>query len=302
MDENNIPIYKADTIEQYNRFFGFETRHPLVSVVHFDRSDNQPTHRMTLGFYALFLKKTTGCIINYGKTTYDFDDETVVSFAPGQTIGIHRLEDGPTPEAIGLLFHPDFLFHTSLAGRMKQYTFFSYASNEALHLSAEERTVIQDYMNKIVQELQHPIDRFSKPLIISNIEVLLNYCMRFYERQFITREPLNSDILARFERLLDEYIDSGECERKGLPTVKYFADKICLSPNYFGDVVKNETGKTAKEFIKLKLFSTAKELLLDPSRSVSQIAYALGFEYPQHFMRFFKRYAGVTPGEWRKVG
>lgn len=158
---------------------------------------------MTLGFYALFLKKTTWCIINYGKTVYDFDDETVVSFAPGQTVGIHRLEDGPAPEAIGLLFHPDFLHRTSLGQKMKQYSFFSYASNEALHLSTEERIILQDYMEKIVRELQHPIDKFSKSLIISNIEVLLNYCMRFYERQFITREDMNHDALTRFERLLN---------------------------------------------------------------------------------------------------
>lgn len=303
MDTDNIPFIQADTIEQYNHFYGFETRHPLVSVVHFDRAHSSPlaSYRMTFGFYSLFLKKTAGCVINYGKTKYDFDDETVVSFAPGQTVGFSHTDEGVAPESIGLLFHPDFLFRTSLAGRMKQYTFFSYASNEALHLSAEERTIIQDYMNKIVLELQHPIDRFSKPLIISNIEVLLNYCLRFYERQFITREPLNSDILARFEHLLTDYIDSGECERNGLPTVKLFADKICLSPNYFGDLVKKETGKTAKEFIQLTLLSTAKELLLDPLRSISQIANILGFEYPQHFMRFFKRYAGITPSEFRKV-
>ena len=167
-----MEIIKADTIEQYNRFFGFQTRHPLVGIVHFDRSENQPTHKMTFGFYALFLKKTVGCTINYGKTKYDFDDETVVCFAPGQTVGIHRIEEGPVPEADALLFHPDFLFRTPLAQKMKQYSFFSYASNEALHLSADERVIVQDYMNKIAHELEHPIDRFSKPLIISNIEVL----------------------------------------------------------------------------------------------------------------------------------
>ena len=252
---NTEDIIKADTIEQYNRFFGFETRHPLVGIVHFDGSVPQPTHRMTLGFYALFLKKTTGCIINYGKTVYDFDDETVVSFAPGQTVGIHRLEDGPAPEAVGLLFHPDFLHRTSLGQKMKQYSFFSYASNEALHLSTEERIILQDYMEKIVRELQHPIDKFSKSLIISNIEVLLNYCMRFYERQFITREDMNHDALARFERLLDDYLYSDMAAREGIPTVKYFADKICLSPNYFGDLVKSETGKTAQEYIQLKMIA-----------------------------------------------
>ena len=151
------------------------------------------------------------------------------------------------PEADALLFHPDFLHRTPLAQKIRQYSFFSYASNEALHLSADERVIIQDYMGMIAHELEHPIDRFSKPLIVSNIEVLLNYCMRFYERQFITREELNNDVLVRFERLLDEYWESGMAERYGLPTVKYFADKICLSPNYFGDLVKAETGKTARD-------------------------------------------------------
>ena len=291
-------IIKADTIEQYNRFFGFETRHPLVGIVHFDSSVPQPTHRMTLGFYALFLKKTTGCIINYGKTVYDFDDETVVSFAPGQTVGIHRLEDGPAPDAVGLLFHPDFLHRTSLGQKMKQYSFFSYASNEALHLSTEERIILQDYMEKIAQELQHPIDKFSKSLIVSNIEVLLNYCMRFYERQFVTREELNNGALVRFERMLSEYWDSGMAKLHGLPTVKYFADKICLSPNYFGDLVKSETGKTAQEHIQLKIAEVAKSALLDANLNTKQVADMIGFQYPQHFLRFFKKQVGCTPKEF----
>ncbi len=291
-------IFKADTIEQYNRYFGFETRHPLVGIVHFDQSVPQPTHKMTFGFYALFLKKTTGCKITYGKTVYDFDDETVVSFAPGQTVGIHRLEDGSAPEAIGLLFHPDFLHGTPLSQKMKQYSFFSYASNEALHLSTEERLILQDYMEKIVRELQHPIDKFSKSLIISNIEVLLNYCMRFYERQFITREVINNDVLTRFERLLDEYMESGMGLTHGIPTVKYFADKICLSPNYFGDMVKAETGKSAQEYIQLKMINLAKSALISPNATTKQVSEMLGFQYPQHFIRFFKKQVGCTPKEY----
>ena len=297
---NTEDIIKADTIEQYNRFFGFETRHPLVGIVHFDSSVPQPTHRMTLGFYALFLKKTTGCIINYGKTVYDFDDETVVSFAPGQTVGIHRLEDGPAPEAIGLLFHPDFLHRTSLGQKMKQYSFFSYASNEALHLSTEERIILQDYMEKIVRELQHPIDKFSKSLIISNIEVLLNYCMRFYERQFITRNQANKDIIVKFEQLLDEYFQNQVAITEGLPSVKYFADKACLSPNYFGDLIKKETGKTAQEYIQCRIIELAKERILEGVQTVSQVAYELGFQYPQHFSRLFKKHVGCTPNEYKQ--
>ncbi len=295
-----MEIYEADTVERYNRYFGFQTSHPLVSIVHFDDSVNQPTHCMHFGIYALFLKKTAGCKINYGKTRYDFDDETVVSFAPGQTVGIQRLEGGPAPEAVGLLFHPDFLNRTPLGQKIKQYTFFSYASNEALHLSTEERLIFQDYMDKIERELRHPIDKFSKSLIVSNIEVLLNYCMRFYERQFITREDLNNDILARFEQLLDEYL-TVTAKVEGIPTVKYFADKVCLSPNYFGDLVKSETGKTAQEFIQLKMISAAKNALLAPRTSTKQAAELLGFQYPQHFIRFFKKHTGQTPKEFRNA-
>lgn len=294
-----MEIYEADSIEKYNRYFGFETRHPLVGIVNFDSTVHQPSHCMHFGFYALFLKKTTGCKINYGKTNYDYDDETVVSFGPGQTVGINRTYDEPAPEAVGLLFHPDFLNRTPLAQKIKQYRFFSYASNEALHLSTDERVIIQDYMEKIARELQHPIDRFTKSLIISNIEVLLNYCMRFYERQFITREELNNSTMSRFESLLDDYLGSGLGATHGIPTVKFFADKFCLSPNYFGDLVKSETGKTAQEFIQLKMTNTAKSALLDPSMNTKQISEILGFQYPHHFIRFFKKQAGMTPREYR---
>ena len=294
-----MEIYEADTIEKYNKYFGFETRHPLVSIVHFDDTVNQPTHCMHFGFYALFITDTTGCNIKYGKTTYDFDNESVVSFAPGQTVGIHRLDNGPAPTATGLLFHPDFLHRTPLGQKIKQYSFFSYASNEALHLSTEEKTILQDYMDKIERELQHPLDKFSKSLIVSNIEVMLNYCMRFYERQFITREELNNSTMSRFEALLEEYLDSGMGSTEGTPTVKYFADKACLSPNYFGDLVKSETGKTAQEYIRLKMITYAKSSLLDPMLSTKQIAELLGFQHPQHFTRFFKKQTGTTPKEYR---
>ncbi|MDE7081634.1 MAG: helix-turn-helix transcriptional regulator [Muribaculaceae bacterium] len=294
-----MEIYEADTIERYNRYFGFETRHPLVGIVHFDHTVEQPAHCMHFGFYSLFIKKTAGCKINYGKTVYDFDDESVVSFAPGQTVGVHRLDEGPAPEAVGLLFHPDFLLRTPLAQKIKQYSFFSYASNEALHLSAEERMILQDYMEKIARELQHPIDRFSKALIISNIEVMLNYCMRFYERQFVTREELSHTALSRFENLIDEYLEEGRGVTEGIPTVKYFADKICLSPNYFGDLVKQLTGKTAQEYIQLKMLNFAKNSLMNPLLSTKQIAEMLGFQHSQHFIRFFKKQTGSTPREFR---
>lgn len=293
-------ILKIDTIEQYNRLFDFETRHPLVSIVDFNKPESQGNYRMTIGFYAVFLKETKGCILNYGKTLYDYDDETIVSIAPGQTIGYTHIE-GTLPKSIGLLFHPDFIRGTSLGQRIKKYTFFSYEANEALHLSAEEREIINNCLSIIRMELGHAIDKHTKELITTNIQLLLDYCMRFYERQFITRQDMNLDALVRFEKLIDDYLDAGFAANNGVPSVKYFADKICLSPNYFGDLVKKETGKSAKEYIQLKMLDVAKENLLHPEKSISQVAYTLGFQYPQHFVRFFKKYEGVTPSQYRQA-
>ena len=295
-----MDIITADTIQQYNQFFGVKTMHPKIGIIHFYRSENQPTHKMTFGFYALYLVKTVGITMDYGKTKYDFDDGTVICLAPGQTIGVHRMPGGPVPVAIGLMFHPDLLHGTALAKKMKQFTFFSYTSNEALHLSSDECAVIQNYMDNINRELEHPVDKFSRQLFVSNIEVLLNYCMRFYERQFVTRRELNNDVLARFEQLLNEYWDSGEAKIYGLPTVKYFADKICLSPNYFGDLIKSVTGKSAQERIQSKIIEMSKEAILNPHLSTKQIADMLGFQYPQHFLRFFKKQVGCTPKEYKQ--
>ena len=291
-------ILKIDTVDQYNKLFGFETRHPQVGVVSFDTVESQGNYRMTMGFYSVFLKETAGCRIDYGKTSYDFDDQTVICIAPGQTVGYTDVESVPK-KSVGLLFHPDFIRGTSLGQKIKKYTFFSYESNEALHLSEEERMIVLDCLEKIRMELRHAIDKHTKGLIATNIELLLDYCMRFYERQFVTRGDMNLDVLARFERLLDDYLTGGAAAREGLPSVRYFASKICLSGAYFGDLVKKETGKSAQEYIQLKMIDAAKEGLLDPNKTIGQVAYELGFQYPQHFVRFFKRHVGYTPREYR---
>lgn len=293
-------IYKIETIEQYNNMCGFKTMHPLVAYVEFNESNSKfiPGRHM-MGFYSLFLKETKGCVINYGKTKYDFDGQTIVSIAPDQVVGYESVAGVPK-KAKGILFHPDFLHGTSLERKMKDYTFFSYASNEALHLSEDERKIIADCMAIVRKELQNPIDRHTKGLITTNIELILDYCLRFYERQFVTRQDLNLGAIAKFEKLVDEYIASGKTETEGLPTVKYFADKVFLSPNYFGDMVKAETGKTAQEYIAVRLFSYAKRLLASPELSVKEVAASLGFLYPQHFVRFFKKHSGMTPSEYRR--
>lgn len=293
-------IIKVDTVDTYNRLFGFETLHPLVSVVDFRNATRFPTHfTMNYGIYALFLKETRCGDIRYGKQTYDYQEGTVVSFAPGQVAEVTMRTDAP-PAGQGLLFHPDLIKGTSLGRDIKQYSFFAYASNEALHTSEEERAIIQDCMDKTKIELQHPIDKHSRRLITRNIELLLDYCMRFYERQFITRKAVNRDILAKFETLLDDYFQGNNAQDKGLPTVKYFADRVCLSSNYFGDLIKKETGKTPQEYIQNKIIDLAKELILGTDKSITEIAYAMGFQYSQHFNRTFKKHTGITPSEYRR--
>ena len=223
-----------------------------------------------------------------------------VSFAPGQ-VAETEIVQGTKLKAKGILFHPDLIKGTSLGQEIKSYSFFSYSSNEALHLSKEEKEIILDCLDKIKLELTHPIDKLSKRLIARNIQLLLDYCMRFYNRQFVTRTESNHDTLSRFESLLDNYFQSGKPQSEGLPTVKYFADRVFLSPNYFGDLIKKETGKTAQEYIQNKLIGVAKELIAGTDKSVSEIAYELGFQYSQHFNRIFKKNVGYTPGEYRKL-
>lgn len=294
-------VIKLDTVDQYNQFFGLETLHPLVSVVDLSEATKFPTHfTMNYGIYALFLKKVKCGDIRYGRQIYDYQEETVTSFAPGQVVET-EMQQGVKPSAHGLLFHPDLIKGTSLGQDIKQYSFFSYASAEALHLSEEEKGIFMDCLEKIEMELQHPIDKHSKRLISRNIELLLDYCMRFYERQFITRSESNKSVLVKFEALLDDYFQSDKPQTDGLPSVKYFADKVFLSPNYFGDLIKKETGKSAQEYIQTRMIDLAKEMIAGTEKTVSQIAYELGFQYSQHFNRIFKKNVGYTPGEYRKL-
>lgn len=292
---------RLDAVAQYNQLFGLETLHPLVSVVDLSKATLFPTHfRINYGVYALFLKDTKCGDIRYGRSTYDYQEGTVVCFAPGQVVTT-EIEEGVRPAARGILFHPDIIRGTSLGKEINQYAFFSYNSTEALHLSEQEKEIILDCLDKIELELEHSIDKHSKRLISRNIELLLDYCMRFYERQFTTRAEVNKDILVRFEQLLDAYFEDEQLRREGLPTVKYFADKVCLSPNYFGDLIKKETGKTAQENIQNKIISLAKDWILGTDKTVSQIAYELGFQYSQHFNRIFKKSVGHTPNEYRRL-
>lgn len=294
-------LIKMDTVDEYNRLFGLETLHPMVSVIDLSKATKFPSHfTINYGVYAIYLKDTKCGKIRYGRQSYDYQEGTVVSFAPGQ-IAETEILDGMKPTAKGILFHPDLIKGTSLGQEIKTYSFFSYNSNEALHLSEEEKEIFLDCLEKVKMELVRPIDKMSKRLIARNIQLLLDYCMRFYNRQFITRDVANKDVLTKFEALLDDYFQSGKSQTSGIPTVRYFAEKVFLSPNYFGDLIKKETGKTAQEYIQNKIIDVAKELLLGTEKTVSQIAYELGFQYSQHFNRIFKKNVGQSPNEYRKV-
>ena len=296
-------IIKLDSIDAYNKAYGIETRHPLVTIADLSKSAAAPlqgevTYRY--GVYALFLKQTHCGDITYGRMPYDYQEGTVTSFAPGQVITVHH-EPGYKPKALGLLFHPDLIKGTDLGRTINQYRFFSYNSREALHLSEDEKAIYQDCLDKISQELDHPIDSHTKKLICRNIEWLLDYCMRFYERQFVTRHDADQGILGKFESLLNDYFEEGNARREGLPSVKHFAEQCFLSPNYFGDLIKKETGRSPQEYIQSKIIDLAKEDLLGTDKTISEISYDLGFAYSQHFNRYFKRNVGKSPSEFRKT-
>ena len=293
-------IIDLKSVDLYNSLYGLETLHPLVTVVDLNNA-TKPLNEVQInyGLYGIFLKLRKSCDIKYGRRTYDYQEGTIVCFAPGQSVYVTNTTDEISQPVLGILFHPDLIRGTSLGKNIKKYTFFSYAVHEALHLSEQEREIVIDSLNKISIELQHGIDKHSKVLIAMSIELLLSYCMRFYERQFITREKESKDALTTFEMLLNDYFESNLPAQEGLPSVKYFADKICLSPNYFGDMVKKETGKTPQEHIQEKIIGLAKENIIETNQTVSQIAYTLGFQYPQHLCRLFKKHVGCTPNEYR---
>lgn len=293
-------VERIDTVRRYNDLAGVDTLHPLVSVINFSKVPHTMHFRRYMGIYAMFLKNVKCGNITYGCQPYDYEDGTLVFVSPGQVYGIEnkRVEN---PSGYALVFHPDLMAGTSLGKNIKNYTFFSYEVNEALHLSKKERKIIIDCLEKIATETDQNIDKHSKTLIISNIEMLLNYCMRFYDRQFITRSKVNADILVRFENLLQEYFRSDKTQTLGLPGVAYCAGQLHLSPNYFGDLIKKETGNTALDYIQSKVIDEARGRIFDASKSIHDIAGELGFKYQQHFTRLFKLKTGMTPNEYRNL-
>lgn len=294
-------VKRLDTVRQYNDYAGVDTLHPLVSVINFNEVPTIIHYRHYMGIYAVFFKNIKCGNIIYGCQTYDYEDGTMVFLSPGQVYGIDSNGVAVTPSGYGLVFHPDLVKGTHLGKIIRDYNFFLYEVNEALHLSKKEKKTIIESLEKISAEIDQNIDQHSKTLIVSNIELLLNYCMRFYDRQFITRNHVNKDILVRFENLLIDYFRTGKASELGLPSVAYCAEQLHLSPNYFGDLIKKETGSTALDYIQSKLINQAKTYIFDHSKNFNEIAGDLGFKYPQHFTRLFKQKTGLTPNQFRNL-
>jgi len=276
-------------------------KHPLVSVIdHCDFYRNRPRVDAfyRFGFYTISCKKIQGSL-KYGKGHYDFNEGSLLFTAPEQVIA-----PGPEVKVVegwALFIHPDLIHGTDLGKKIHQYSFFNYEVNEALHISEEEKLIVKDCIMKIEREYSQNIDKHSQGLIVSNIELLLNYCSRFYDRQFYTRAKVNSDVLQQFEKLLKDYFAQNTLIETGLPSVKYFASRLNLSPNYLSDLLSKFTGKTTQEHIHLELIDRAKSLLWGTNDSISEIAYRLGFEHPSHFTKTFKLKTGKSPSEYRHL-
>lgn len=290
-----------ETVDDYNQFNNHETLHPLVSVIDFSKAHKRTGSKMYFNLYCIFLKDVKCGDLKYGRATYDYQEGTLVFVSPGQVVDVENKVDIYQPLGHGLVFHPDLIKGTSLGKGISEYGFFGYQTNEALHLSKKEQQMVLEMFADIQSELSRPVDKHSKKVITSNIELFLNHCDRFYDRQFITRENVNKGILEKFEELLNNYFSSEKPNTVGLPSVAYCADELHFSPNYFGDLIKKETGKTAQEYIQNKIIDVAKERVFNIDKSIAQIAYELGFKYPQHFIRLFKQRTDVTPNEYRSL-
>ena len=294
-------IVKLETVAAYNKMRGMETLHPLVTILDLSKAKPMPAQTFNFGLYAIYLKELDCGELKYGRNHYDYQEGTLVFIAPGQVMGVQPKVKTFEPKGWALLFHPDLIKGTSLGKHIQHYSFFSYDVNEALHLSEKERQIVLDCFSKIQYELEQSIDKHSKTLIASNIELFLNYCIRFYDRQFITRDNEHNGFLERFEHLLNEYYLSDKPKNSGLPSVAYCAGELNLSSNYFGDVIKKETGKSAQEYIQTKVIDVAKERIFTIDKSISEVAYELGFSYPQHFTRLFKQKVGISPTSYRNL-
>lgn len=294
-------VYKVQTISELHEIAGFEKpKHPLVTVIDYSKvnvNNGPESGSFSCGFYAVNFK--SHCNFVYGRQVFDHKEGTLHCTAPEQIITFDREKVAGNSEGWGLYFHPELIRNTHLGKKINEYSFFSYAENEALHLSEQEKQTLLSLLKQMENEYNTNIDHYSHDLIISNIELLLNYCKRYYGRQFITRTNQNKDAIVRFEEFITDYFNSSKLKNEGIPTVKYCAEAMNLSPNYFSDLLKSETGKNTQEHIHYYLLEKAKHILVSSNKNINEIAYELGFEYPQSFSKFFKKKVGVSPTIFR---
>ena len=295
---------RIKSISQLHQMIGYDKpKHPLITIIDYSKININREHydiKIVTDFYIISIKSPSPKSLQYGRQYYDFEEGTMMFIAPEQVFLVGDYEEQIKYEGWGIFIHPDLIINTSLGKKIKEFTFFSYAVSEALHISEDEKILLTSIIKNITEEYNGSIDNFSKSIIVTNIEQLLNYSQRFYTRQFITRQKPNTDLLSKFESLVNEYLDTEELINKGLPTVDDFAKKLNLSPSYLTDLLKKETGKTTKEHLQIQIIDKAKTILLNSNENINKIAYLLGFTYPQYFNRLFKEKTGVTPAEYRQ--
>ena len=297
-------IVRIDNISLLNQLLQQgPSKHPLISVVDFSKVDlagmNLEETTFTTSFYSILLKELDSGLVKYGREYYDFQDGSLFFMSPNQ---VFSLENSDCIYGWGLYFHPELIKGTALGKAIARYSFFQYSSKEALHLSEDEKGTLFNVVQGIETEITRPIDKHSKAVIVSGVELLLNHCLRFYDRQFITRTEANKSVIEIVDQYLGSYFQSKIPQEKGLPTVAQIAQEVNLTSNYLSDLMKKETGKSTQEHIHYYLIEEAKNRLLSSGgKSVSEIAYELGFDYPQYFSKIFKKKAGITPGEYRSM-
>lgn len=297
-------VHLHSVTDLYKLFNLGNSHHPLVAVLDFSNVSEQVEEysKISTDFYSIMFKNYCKNNIKYGRKAIDFQDGNLICIAPNQTIEIdNEIEHKENMMGWGLFFHPDLIRATSLNDKLKRYSFFNYEVAEALHLSDKEKNILFECVQKIQTELQENIDMHSQDIIVSTIELLLNYCSRFYGRQMITRSQTNKSIIAQIETILNTYFSESNVKVQGLPSVAFLAEKVNLSPSYLSDLLKKETGKNGQEHIHFYLIEQAKTYLVNTEKNINEIAYSLGFEYPQYFNKLFKQKTGKTPVEYRTL-
>lgn len=298
-------IIRVKTITHAHEIFGLDKpKHPLVSVIHhkdMDLGQDFGGVRYAVDLYQVSLKEGMSGSLGYGRNSYDFQEGTMIFTSPGQVLMAEEKEYNDELKGWSLIFHPDLIRKSPLGKTIDNYSFFSYDVSEALHLSDDEKKTLNELVEKIKDEYNQNIDKHSQKLIVANIELLLDYCNRYYDRQFYTRSNMHKDSVTKFEQLLKDYYNSDKPYELGVPTVNYCGTELGMSPNYLSDLLKQETGRNAIDHIHTFIIDKAKTILLSSANTVSEIAYDLGFEYPQYFSKLFKNKTGVSPGEYRNL-